>query len=107
MAKKKVVNKMVVAKLYSMNAFELIGTDSVFNKDVINAVKTRNQDDFNSAVDVFKKIYEQKMIDEKQLVTEEDYRKLKEYINSIYIVDNFKVIDSSDYSPFATDIEQQ
>lgn len=103
MAKKKIVNKMVVAKLYSMNAFELIGTDSVFDNNVIKAVKERNQDDFNSAVDVFKKAYEQRMKDEKQLVTEEDYQKLKEYINSIYIVDNFKVINSSDYSPFTTE----
>ena len=102
MATKKVVNKMVVTKLYSMNAFELLGTDSVFNKDVIEAVKIRSQIDFNKTVDVFKKAYEQKMIDEKKLTTEEDYRKLQEYINSVYIVDNFKVIDSSDYSPFET-----
>lgn len=100
MATKKVVNKMVVTKLYSMNAFELLGTDSVFNKDVIEAVKIRSQVDFNKTVDVFKKAYEQKMIDEKKLTTEEDYRKLQEYINSVYIVDNFKVIDSSNYNPF-------
>ena len=95
MAKKKVVNKMVVAKVYSMNAFELLGTASVFDKDVIDSVSRRDQDLFVSTISVFKKAYEEKMIAEKQLVTEEDYIKLEEYINSIYIVDNFKVVDAT------------
>lgn len=105
MAKKKTVNKMVVAKLYSMNAFELIGTDSVFNNDVIKAVKERNQTNFNNATYTSKKAYEQKMIDEKKLVTEEDFRQISEYVNSMYIVDNFKVVDAVDNSPFISTIE--